>query len=68
MIKSGDAMMLGGRVKKIGLMRSRTKINKVSQGRFQKKIVRNFPHFSGMGGFEKVIFCKKYGLLLHKIT
>ena len=34
-----------------------------------KKKVRNFPHFSGVGGFEKVIFRKKkYGLKMHKIT
>ena len=36
---------------------------------FKKKKVRNFPHFSGVGGFEKVIFRKKkYGLKMHKIT
>ena len=32
------------------------------------KKVRNFPHFSGVGGFEKVIFHKKNGLKTHKIT
>ena len=36
------------------------------------KKVWNFPHFSGVGGFEKVIFRKKkkkkYGLKMHKIT
>ena len=32
----------------------------LSKGRFQKKKkVRNFPHFSGVGGFEKVIFRKR---------
>ena len=34
----------------------------MTKGRFQKKKekkVRNFPHFSGVGGFEKVIFRKK---------
>ena len=44
---------------------------KLHKGRFQKK-GRNFPHFSGVGGFEKVIFRKKikkiYGLKIHKIT
>ena len=44
-----------------------------NKGRFKKKKkkVRNFPHFSGVGGFEKVIFRqkkKKYGLKMHKIT
>ena len=37
---------------------------------FVEKKVQNFLHFSGVGGFEKVIFCKKniYGLKIHKIT
>ena len=36
---------------------------------FVEKKVQNFPHFSGVGGFKKVIFCKKkYGLKMHKIT
>ena len=37
------------------------------KGRFQKK-VWNFPHLSGVCGFEKVIFHKKNGLKTHKIT
>ena len=42
-------------------------LGKVSKKK--KKKVRNFPHFSGVGGFEKVIFRKKkYGLKMHKIT
>ena len=38
--------------------------------RFQKKKVRNFPHLSGVGGFEKVIFHKtnkKHGLIMPKL-
>ena len=38
------------------------------EGFKKKKKVRNFPHFSGVGWFEKVIFRKKYGLKMHKIT
>ena len=43
---------------------------KVYLGKGSKKKVRNFPHFSGVGGFEKVIFRKrkKNGLKMHKIT
>ena len=39
------------------------KISKLESvlGKVSKK-VRNFPHFSGVGGFEKVIFRKKNGL------
>ena len=44
---------------------------KLHKGRFQKK-GRNFPHLSGVGGFEKVIFrnkkTKKQGLKLPKIA
>ena len=44
-------------------------IYKIREGFKKKKKVRNFPHFSGVGGFEKVIFRKKkYGLKMHKIT
>ena len=36
-----------------------------------KSILASTCFFSGVGGFEKVIFCKKkkkYGLKMHKIT
>ena len=68
-----QAMDKGGKERcKITCHQTRLWLDKLAQlGKVSKKEkkVRNFPHFSGVGWLDKVIFRKKkYGLKMHKIS